>query len=82
MVIASEPSGADVCLAKNHVLLGKTKFEWNADRSARPTKLLLRKRGYRGQEISIAPDRDASKQVTLTKLGPDDLDDTDNCERR
>ncbi len=29
-----------------------------------------------------APPSDAQKQVTLQKLGPDELDDTDNCERR
>jgi serine/threonine-protein kinase len=82
IAIASEPSGADVCLARDHLLLGRTNFEWSADKSARPAKLLIRKRGYRGQEITLAPDRDARKQVTLAKLGPDDLDDTDNCERR
>ena len=71
-----------VCLARDHVLLGKTKFEWSADKGTRPAKLLIRKRGYRGQELSVAADRNASKQVTLTKLGPDDLDDTDNCDRR
>jgi hypothetical protein len=82
VVITSEPSGADVCLSRNHLLVGKTKLEWNADRSSRPTKLLLRKRGYRGQEIAVDTDRDTQKAVTLHKLGPDDLDDTDNCEQR
>jgi tRNA A-37 threonylcarbamoyl transferase component Bud32 len=82
VVIASEPSGADVCLAKDHILLGKTMFEWTTDRSVRSAKFLIRMRGYRGREIAVATDRDAKKQVTLTKLGPDDIDDTDNCERR
>jgi hypothetical protein len=82
IAIASEPAGADVCLAKNHLLLGRTNFEWSADKSTRPAKLLLRKRGYRGQEITVAADRDVRRHVTLVKLGPDDLDDTDNCERK
>ena len=82
VVITSEPSGADICLAKDHRLLGKTKLEWNTDKSSRPTRLLIRKRGFRGQEIAVDTDRDAQKQITLHKLGPDDLDDTDNCERR
>jgi hypothetical protein len=82
VVITSEPPGADVCLAKNRLWLGKTKFEWSAEKSARTAKLLIRKHGYRGQELTVAADRDATKQVTLTRLGPDDLDDTDNCERR
>jgi len=82
VVITSEPSGADICLAKDHRLLGKTKLEWNTDKSSRPTRLLIRKRGFRGQELAVDTDRDAQKQITLHKLGPDDLDDTDNCERR
>jgi hypothetical protein len=82
LVITSEPAGADVCLAKDHVLLGRTKLEWSADRGMHPAKLLLRKRGYRGQEIAVGTDRDGRKQVTLSKLGPDDIDDIDNCERR
>ncbi|HXU00217.1 MAG TPA: serine/threonine-protein kinase [Polyangia bacterium] len=82
VVITSDPAGADICLAKDHRLLGKTKLEWSADRSSRSTKLLVRKRGYRGQEISVETEHDAQKQITLHKLGPDDLDDTDNCERR
>jgi len=82
VVITSEPSGADICLAKDHRLLGKTTLEWSADRTSRATKLLIRKRGFRGQEISVDTDRDTQKQITLHKLGPDDLDDTDNCERR
>jgi serine/threonine-protein kinase len=82
VVITSEPPGADVCLAKNRLWLGKTKFEWSTEKSTRAAKLLIRKHGYRGQELTVAADRDATKQVTLTRLGPDDLDDTDNCERR
>jgi serine/threonine-protein kinase len=82
VVIGSEPAGADVCLAKDHVLLGRTKLEWSAEKSSHATRLLIRKRGYRGQELTVAVDRDAKREVTLTKLGPDDLDDTDNCERR
>ena len=82
IAISSEPSGADVCLSKDHILLGKTNFEWSTDKSARTAKLLIRKRGYRGREIAITADRDGKKQVTLSQLGPDDLDDTDNCERR
>ena len=79
---ASQPAGADVCLASDRALLGKTKLTWKTDRSPNPTKLLIRKPGFRGQEISVVPARDVSKAVTLNKLGPDDIDDTDNCEKR
>jgi serine/threonine-protein kinase len=82
VVITSQPSGANVCLATDHILLGKTRFEWSPDRSTSTAKLLIRKGGYRGQEIEVATDRDSRKQVRLTKLGRDDLDDTDNCNRR
>jgi serine/threonine-protein kinase len=82
VVITSEPEGADVCLARDHILIGRTKLEWSAEKSTRNVKLLLRKRGYRGQEVVVATDRDGKKQVTLAKLGPDDVDDIDNCERR
>jgi serine/threonine protein kinase len=81
VVITSDPPGADVCLSRDHRLIGRTKLEWNADRSTRSTRLLVRKRGYRGQAIVVDTDHDTQKVVTLNKLGPDDLDDTDNCER-
>ena len=82
VVITSEPSGADVCLAKDRILLGRTRFEWSPEKSARVAKFMIRKRGYRGEEVAVATDRDAKKQVTLSKLGPDDIDDTDTCQKR
>jgi hypothetical protein len=82
IVINSDPPGADICLARDHRLLGKTRLDWVTERSTQPAKLLVRKRGYRGQEIAIDTENDKSKLVLLHKLGPDDLDDTDNCERR
>jgi serine/threonine-protein kinase len=82
ITISSEPAGVDVCLAKDHVLLGKTTFEWSTDKVAHQAKLLLRKRGYRGREVVVPMDHDTKKQIVLTKLGLDDLDDTDSCERR
>jgi serine/threonine-protein kinase len=81
VVIASQPPGADLCLQKDRILLGKTRFEWHAPRSSREARLLIRKRGYRGQELAVATDRDSKRLVTLEKLGPDDIDDIDNCRR-
>ena len=71
-----------MCLASNRVYLGKTKLSWNADKGAVPTRLLVRKRGYRGQEISVIPDREVRQTVTLDRLGPDDIENIDNCEKR
>jgi hypothetical protein len=82
VVIASNPSGADVCLTKDRILLGRTSFEWRPEKSSRVAKLMIRKHGYRGEEISVATDHDVTKQVSLGKLGPDDIDDTDTCERK
>jgi serine/threonine-protein kinase len=82
VVIASEPPGADVCLAKDRKLLGRTKLDWKAEKRSGAEKVLIRKRGYRGDEINIDFAHDAKKAVTLTKLGPDDIDDTDTCEKR
>jgi serine/threonine protein kinase len=82
VLITSEPPGADVCLKNDRILLGKTKFSWSTDKSPQEAKLLIRKRGYRGQEISVIPDRQVKQLVTLDKLGPDDIDDIDNCQKR
>jgi serine/threonine-protein kinase len=79
VVISSEPAAADVCRADDRALLGKTRLIWNVERGPRPVKLLIRKRGYRGQEIAVVPTHDASRTVTLDRLGPDDIDDVDNC---
>jgi len=79
-VISSQPVAADVCLASNRVSLDKTRLEWSAERSPRAVKLLVRKIGYRGQEIAVTPNGDARRQITLEKLGPDDMDDTVSCE--
>jgi hypothetical protein len=82
VVITSDPPGADVCLKKDRILLGRTKFSWSVDKSVQEAKLLIRRRGYRGQEISVVPDREVKQLVTLDKLGPDDIDDIDNCQKR
>jgi tRNA A-37 threonylcarbamoyl transferase component Bud32 len=81
VTITSKPSGADVCLASNGALIGKTQLTWSlsADRAAHVTHLLIRKRGYRGREITVSGDRDLKKMITLDKLGPDDMEDVDNC---
>jgi serine/threonine-protein kinase len=83
VTITSQPSGADVCLASNRELIGKTSLSLpvNGDRS-RPMRLLIRKRGYRGQEITISPDQELKKAIRLDKLGPDDMEDIENCQRR
>jgi eukaryotic-like serine/threonine-protein kinase len=81
VVIASSPTGADVCRADDRILIGRTKLTWNTERAAHPVKLLLRKRGYRGQDITVVPTRDAAREVTLDRLGPDDIDDVDNCKQ-
>ncbi|MEP6653182.1 MAG: protein kinase [Myxococcales bacterium] len=80
IAIASDPPGADVCLARDRIRLGRTTFDWKAEKSSHAAKFLIRKRGYRGQEIEVAPDHDVKKRVKLDKLRPDDIDDVDNCE--
>jgi eukaryotic-like serine/threonine-protein kinase len=82
VLITSDPPGADVCLKKDRILLGRTRFSWSVDKSSTEAKLLIRKRGYRGQEISVVPEREVKQLVTLDKLGPDDIDDIDNCQKR
>ena len=82
VVITSQPPSADVCLASNRILLGKTRLEWTTDKSPRTVKLLVRKVGYRGQEIAVGLGADGKQQATLEKLGPDDIDDTVNCKRK
>jgi serine/threonine-protein kinase len=79
VVVVSEPPAADVCLAKDRILIGRTKLEWTPEKSSRRAKLLVRKRGYRGRDITVGLDRDVTKHVTLNKLGPDELDNVDNC---
>jgi serine/threonine-protein kinase len=78
--ISSEPSGADVCLAATRTRIGKTQLDWRTERSPRNTKLLVRKEGYRGEEITVAPERDVKRRVVLRKLGSDDLEDTEPCQ--
>ena len=79
--IVTDPPGADVCLARDGILLGKTKYEWSTEKSSRVAKLWVRKEGYRGQDVSVAPRHDTRKQVTLKRLGVDDLEDTEGCHR-
>jgi serine/threonine-protein kinase len=79
--ISSDPPGADVCLAGNRVLLGKTKLEWTIDKGTKDLKLMVRKVGYRGQDITFVPDGDFAKRVELDRLGPDDIDDA-GCQPR
>jgi serine/threonine-protein kinase len=82
VMIASDPPGADVCLASDRVLLGRTSLDWSTPKSGATLKFLIRKSGYRGQEISVSADTDARKRVDLDKLGPDDIDDVTNCRAR
>jgi hypothetical protein len=82
VVIASEPPEADVCLEKDRILIGKTRLDWKAEKRSGTARLLIRKRGYRGETITVATDHDVKQQVSLTKLGPDDIDDIDTCQRR
>jgi hypothetical protein len=79
LVISTTPPGADVCFAGDRVLLGKTRLDVNTKRSTSAAKLLIRKAGYRGQEISIVADRDVKKTIKLEPLGPDDMATTENC---
>jgi eukaryotic-like serine/threonine-protein kinase len=79
VAITSIPPGADVCLAGSRTRIGRTDLDWKTERSSRPTRLLVRKEGYRGEEISFAPERDAKKRIVLHKLGADDLEDTEGC---
>ena len=81
VVIASDPPGADVCLARDGILLGKTRYEWSTEKSSRVSKFWVRKEGYRGQEVLVAPQHDTRKQVVLKKIGADDLEDTEGCRR-
>jgi eukaryotic-like serine/threonine-protein kinase len=82
IAIVSDPPGADVCLAKDRILIGHTKLDWKVEKSSTAAKLLVRKRGYRGEEVTLKLQHDISKAVKLDKLGPDDIDDTDTCETR
>jgi hypothetical protein len=79
VVIASDPPGAEVCLARDGILLGRTSYEWIAERSARAAKFRLWKEGYRAEEISIAPQHDTRKRVVLRKVGVDDIEDLESC---
>ena len=79
LVISSAPSGADVCFASDRVLLGKTRLDVATKKNAGAAKLLIRKAGYRGQEISIVADHDIKKSIKLEPLGPDDMASTENC---
>jgi hypothetical protein len=82
VTISTEPAGADVCLVSDRVLLGKTSFDWAVERSPQTYKLLIRKTGYRGQELTVSADGDVRHRVALDKLGPDDIDDVVNCKPR
>ena len=75
IAITSTPPDADVCLARNDLLIGRTGFDWRPERSSRIAKLWVRKPGYRGQEIAVSLDRDSETHVDLTELGPDDIAD-------
>jgi serine/threonine-protein kinase len=81
ITITSTPADADVCLARDHVLLGKTRYEWSPDRGSRVAKLWVRKSGYHGQQVVVSLDHDAKKHVELTRLGPDDIADLEACHR-
>jgi serine/threonine-protein kinase len=82
VTITSQPSGADVCLASDRILLGRTKLSLSPDRFSSASKLLIRKRGYRGQEVSVGPGGDPSRHVKLDRLGPDDMENIDNCAQK
>jgi serine/threonine-protein kinase len=79
LVISTTPSGADVCFASDRVLLGKTRLDVNTKRNTGEAKLLIRKAGYRGQEITVVADHDVKKAIKLEPLGPDDMASTENC---
>ena len=79
IAISSDPPGAEVCLAEGRARLGKTQLDWKTEKSSRVTRLLVRKEGYRGEEIAIAPERDGKRRVVLQKLGLDDLEDVQPC---
>ena len=79
--ITSTPPDADVCLARNDLLIGRTGFDWRPKTSSRIAKLWVRKPGYRGQEIAVSLDRDSETHVDLTELGPDDIADVESCHR-
>ena len=79
LVITSTPPGAEVCFATDRILLGKTRLEVNTKKSSSTARLLIRKAGFRGQEISIVADHDVKKAIKLEPLGPDDMASTENC---
>jgi len=82
VAIVSDPPGADVCLAKDRILIGHTKLDWKIEKSSGTAKLLIRKRGYRGEDFTLKLEHDTNKAIKLDKLGPDDIDDIDTCEKR
>jgi hypothetical protein len=81
VTITSTPSDADVCLARDNMLLGRTRYEWSPSRGSRVAKLWVRKSGYHGQQIVVSLDHDTKKHVELTRLGPDDIADLESCHR-
>ncbi len=78
--IASDPRGADVCLAGLRRLMGKTRFDWTTERNTLPVRLLVRKQGYRGEEISVVPNSNGKRHVRLKRLGSDEVEDAEKCE--
>jgi serine/threonine-protein kinase len=80
--VVTVPSGAEVCLSSDRLLMGKTTFDWSTAKSSREVKLLIRKPGYRGQALSVTPDADNMQRIELEKLGPDALDDNVACKPR
>ncbi|MDB4981054.1 MAG: hypothetical protein JWM82_1806 [Myxococcales bacterium] len=68
--------------AAQRIDVGPMIFDWTSEKSTRTVKFLLRMPGYRGQELSVSADGDTKQRVVLDKLGPDDIDDVQNCKPR
>jgi serine/threonine-protein kinase len=79
--IDSDPTGAEVCLASDHVLLGNARVSVELPGDGGRVAFLVRHPGYRIERVSLRADRDQTQLVKLHPLGPDDLEAAAPCHK-
>jgi serine/threonine-protein kinase len=79
VVIDSEPPGAEVCLAHDHRLLGRTSASVELPADAKKAVLFVRLPGYRVEKIKLKPGREDHRKVVLHPLGDDELEAPSPC---
>jgi serine/threonine protein kinase len=72
ITLDSQPAGASVCSARSLQVMGLTPFRFKAARSQR---IFIHKPGYRPAEITVTPSHGSPYNVTLDRLGPEELED-------